>query len=136
MNESRNTEAPEALPARPQKRKPYSPPTLTVFGHVAALTQGSNCSASNDGNGSCPSSGGTDMGKLSDRRAKEGIVRIGDHPLGFGLYLFSYASEPGRRHFGVMADEVAAVMPEAIVPRADGLLTVRYDLLGIRPAMH
>ena len=35
----------------------------------------------------------------SERRVKENIVRIGDHPLGFGLYLFDYRPE-FRQHWG------------------------------------
>lgn len=128
-------------PAKTEGRKSYEAPRLTVFGHVAALTQGSGCSASNDGT-SCPAAGGSAMGMAaSDRRLKQDIVRIGEHPAGFGLYLFSYlpshrdACGHGRR-FGVMADEVEAVMPEAVVIREDGYKAVRYDLLGVRPAVH
>ena len=73
----------------------------------------------------------------SDRRVKENIERIGDHPLGFGLYLFDYKpdfrDEFGRsRQFGVMADEVAKVLPEAVVQHPRGFQMVNYQTLGIR----
>ncbi len=42
-------------------RKPYVSPQLTLFGQVAALTQGTNCSAENDGNAGC-AAGTMDMG--------------------------------------------------------------------------
>jgi len=124
-------------------KKTYVTPALTLFGHVAALTQSTDCSASNDGNNSCANPGGTNMGKIgtSDRGAKHEITRIGDHPAGFGLYLFCYKPElrdtlgHGRR-FGVMADEVEQVCPEAVSVRADGYKQVHYSLLGITPVLH
>ena len=74
----------------------------------------------------------------SDRAVKQDIVRIGTHPLGFGLYLFRYKPQfqgaYGRgRHLGVMADEVAAVAPRAIKSAATGRAVVDYGMLGIRP---
>jgi hypothetical protein len=141
MNEALKPDTADEKETSSGGRRLYLPPTLTLFGHVAALTQGSNCSANTDGTGSCPSAGGTSMGKTSDRRLKHDIIRIGDHPLGFGLYLFSYRpshrDECGHgRHFGVMADEVEPILPEAISVRADGYKAVNYDLLGIRPQLH
>ena len=63
MNEVKSSVPPASSEsAAPLPRKPYVPPVLTLFGHVAALTQGSNCSASNDGSGSCAMLGGTEMG--------------------------------------------------------------------------
>ena len=75
----------------------------------------------------------------SDRRVKRNIVRVGDHPLGIGLYLFDYDPERGARwghdrQFGVMADEVEAVMPAAVSVGADGYKQVDYAMLGIRRA--
>lgn len=40
---------------------------------------------------------------LSDRRLKSNIVRVGDHPLGIGIYEYEIF---GQRQRGVMADEV------------------------------
>lgn len=56
--------------------------------------------------------------------------------MGFGLYLFDFKEQYkdafGRaRQFGVMADEVEAVMPEAVMLRADGFKAVYYEMLGI-----
>ena len=55
----------------------------------------------------------------SDIRLKQDIRQIGTHPLGFGIYLFSYRPEAGElfqsgRHLGVMAQEVEAVIPAAM----------------------
>jgi len=117
------------------ERKPYEAPQLTLFGQVAAFTQNNVCSANSD---SGCSVGGSSMGmNASDRRLKQGIVRVGEHPLGFGLYLFSYRPEvqdrcgDGRR-FGVMADEVEVICPEAVSIDRWGFKAVRYDLLGIQ----
>ncbi len=67
---------------------------------------------------------------LSDRRLKSNVVRIGTHPLGIGVYEYDIF---GRRERGVMADEVKAVMPEAVVKMGE-YDAVRYDLIGGRPA--
>ncbi len=73
---------------------------------------------------------------MSDRACKTNLTRIGTHPIGIGLYLFDYKAEfqesAGRgRQFGVMADEVEAVMPEAVVMHPDGYKRVNYAMLGI-----
>ena len=76
---------------------------------------------------------------MSDRRLKERIVRIGTHPLGIGLYLFDYKPAlrerwGAGRQFGVMADEVEAVLPQAVSLDAEGRRMVNYAMLGIRIA--
>lgn len=77
----------------------------------------------------------------SERRVKENIVRIGNHPLGIGLYLFDYRPEHraqwGRgRQFGVMIDEVERVMPKAVSMHPDGYKRVDHSLLGIYQHRH
>jgi hypothetical protein len=108
-------------------KKAYSHPEIRVYGALHLLTQGSS------GNGS---DGSGTMSKMSDRTTKENIVKIGVHPLGIGLYLFDYKPEylglSGQgRQFGVMADEVEIVMPEAVSLHADGYKIVNYAMLGI-----
>src|SRR5262245_8919136 len=125
--------APEA---RAPRRKPYAAPVLVLFGHVAALTQSqSGCSNSDSGSCSSGSTMGTSM--PSERRAKRNIVRVGTHPAGFGLYLFEYrkpwqAVHGTHRQFGVMADEVDSIVPQAVSVDAAGYKRVDYALLGIR----
>ena len=82
-----------------------------------------------------------DRKPCSERRVKENIVRIGDHPLGIGLYLFDYRPEHRTqwghgRLFGVMIDEVERVMPEAVSMHPDGYKRVNYSLLGIHQYAH
>jgi len=108
----------------------YSTPRITVFGKVAALTQGS-LSVGND-----PSVGNSRKNAQSDRATKENIVRVGTHPLGIGLYLFNYKKEfwsiwGNDRQFGVMADEVETILPEAVSVHSNGYKMVDYGQLGI-----
>jgi hypothetical protein len=63
---------------------------------------------------------------FSDRRLKSNIVRIGTHPLGIGVYEYDIF---GGRQRGVMADEVEAVMPEAVSTHESGYKMVNYGLL-------
>jgi len=64
--------------------------------------------------------------KFSDRRLKSNIVQVGTHPLGIGIYEYDIF---GKRELGVMADEVATVMPDAIVPHQSGYMMVNYGKL-------
>jgi hypothetical protein len=117
------------------EKSAYSSPVLRVFGSVGVLTKGQSGS-------------GTDSAKKvmtppgpSDRTIKENIVKVGDHPLGIGLYLFDYKPQYREtcghdRQFGVMADEVETVKPEAVSIHRDGYKQVNYDLLGISRNIH
>jgi hypothetical protein len=116
-----------------RRRKGYNRPRLTMFGRVAALTQGGSFQPSADGS--------TGMMGASDPRVKENRVRIGIHPLGFGIWLFDYkpdyrSSYGYGRQFGVMADEVEQVMPEAVSVHRDGYKLVDYGMLGISRRLH
>jgi hypothetical protein len=114
----------------PATRKAYHAPGVRLLGAVHLMTRGNGVTANGDG-------GQMMMMTMSDRALKQDIVRIGEHPLGFGLYLFSYRPGVGGgsagRHFGVMADEVEAVMPRAVTRRPDGYRMVDYAMLGIAP---
>jgi hypothetical protein len=50
---------------------------------------------------------------------------------GLGFYRFSYNGSD-KTYVGVMAQEVQAVMPEAVLRGSDGYLRVYYDRLGLR----
>ena len=117
---------PEAIPSR---KAAYTAPVLTTYGSVSQLTMA--VSGSNT-----DTIGGNQPDLPSDPRVKESIVRVGQHPLGIGLYLFEYKPEFRAqwgmgRQFGVMADEVETVMPAAVTTHADGYKRVNYHLLGI-----
>lgn len=68
----------------------------------------------------------------SDRRLKQNTVLVGqDERTGLNLYEFSYIGGSGKRYRGVMADEVAQVMPGAVSTAANGFMAVDYGALGI-----
>ncbi len=50
---------------------------------------------------------------------------------GLGFYRFSYNGSD-QAYVGVMAQEVEAVIPDAVTRDKDGYLLVRYDRLGLR----
>jgi len=103
----------------------YSAPRLEVLGNLRSATRGS---------GRIMGDAGAGMQRFSDRRLKQDIVRIGEHPLGLGIYLFRYKAPysgmygTGRR-VGVMADEVAEKYPAMVSRSADGYLMVDYGQL-------
>jgi len=137
MNEQSTAmeKTPDGTAESGRAKAPYRPPTLIFFGQVATLTQSATGCDNNDNN-ACTGTNGK-QNKNSDRRMKEQIARVGTHPLGFGLYLFeykkAYREQSGHgRQFGVMADEVEAVLPDAVALRADGFKTVNYEMIGIR----
>jgi hypothetical protein len=123
------------------KKLDYRSPALVCYGRVRNLTQSGTAliKESNCGNGNTQDKNKPCTG--SDPRAKANIVRIGTHPLGISLYLFDYKPEFQEqwgygRQFGVMSDEVEAVMPEAVCENADGYKMVDYAMLGIAHSIH
>ena len=67
----------------------------------------------------------------SDIRVKHNIVLLGHLANGLGFYRFSYNGSE-KSYVGVMAQEVEAIMPDAVVRGSDGYLRVYYDRLGLR----
>lgn len=63
---------------------------------------------------------------LSDRRAKIDIRRIGTADNGLPIYCYRYRSG-GPFHIGFLADEVAALHPDAVERGADGFDRVFYE---------
>ena len=115
-------------PQRTHAKAPYSPPTLEILGSLRSATRGTGASGSDGGNSM------TMTPSMSDRRAKEDIVKVGQHPLGFGIYLFRYKAPFSKlygtgRHIGVMADEVVERYPDAVSRHEDGYLRVDYGRL-------
>lgn len=117
-------------------KKNYTIPRLINYGNVRTLTQaGTGRLFESFLNPNNPNR------KPSDRITKQNIVRIGDHPFGIGLYLFDYRPEYREeyghgRQFGVMADEVETVMPEAVSIHPDGYKMVDYGMLGVSHSIH
>jgi hypothetical protein len=63
---------------------------------------------------------------FSDRRLKSNIVKVGDHPLGIGIYEYDIF---GHRERGVMAQELMQVMPDAVHQHSSGYFMVDYGRL-------
>ena len=63
---------------------------------------------------------------FSDRRLKFNIVKVGDHPLGIGIYEYDIF---GNRERGVMAQELMQVMPDAVHQHPSGYFMVDYGRL-------
>ena len=70
---------------------------------------------------------GKGLGKMSDRRVKRDINRVGVLPNGLSLYSFRYlwSDEP---QLGLMADEVERIHPAAVLEGPAGFKMVNYEL--------
>jgi hypothetical protein len=66
----------------------------------------------------------------SDVRLKEDIRQTGTTMHGLPLYAFSYRGQTGT-YEGVMAQDVLAVRPDAVVVGDDGFYRVDYAKLGV-----
>jgi RHS repeat-associated protein len=67
----------------------------------------------------------------SDARLKRDIIPVGRLENGLNLYRYRYLWSD-QLYVGVMAQEVAEVVPDAVVTGPDGYLRVDYGRLGIR----
>jgi hypothetical protein len=65
----------------------------------------------------------------SDRRLKRDIVKVANLDNGLSLYRYRYNGSR-QRYVGVMAQEVAAIRPDAVVTGPDGYMRVDYRRLG------
>lgn len=75
-------------------------------------------------------SSGTTTMAASDARLKTDIVQVGTTAFDLPLYQFSYVGGT-QTYEGVMAQDVARVAPEAVVPFGYGFMAVDYGALGI-----
>jgi hypothetical protein len=124
--------------------RPSAPRRDTAFGNIqrggAANLQSQRGRASLGGSTRVASGGGFrgggggfrggGGGRRSDAALKHDITLLGHLDNGLGFYRFSYNGSD-RAYVGVIAQEVRAVMPEAVVRGADGYLRVFYDKLGV-----
>ena len=70
-------------------------------------------------------------GRRSDVELKHDISLLGRLDNGLGFYRFVYNGSQ-RAYVGVMAQEVEAINPNAVVRGPDGYLRVRYDMIGVK----
>jgi hypothetical protein len=66
----------------------------------------------------------------SDIRLKDDIVPLARLDNGIGVYRFRYKGNDHTAYVGVMAQEVATIVPDAVIRGHDGYLRVNYDRLG------
>ena len=69
-------------------------------------------------------------GRRSDLALKQDVTLLGYLANGLGYYRFSYLGGQ-KAYVGVIAQEVQAVMPEAVTRGRDGYLRVHYEKLGL-----
>jgi hypothetical protein len=77
-----------------------------------------------------PFSSASNSTTISDVRLKRDVVRVGEHPLGFGIYGFKYLWSDVEQ-VGVLAQEVAERMPAAVVEGPGSFLAVNYAAIGM-----
>ena len=74
--------------------------------------------------------GGGGRGRRSDIALKHDIVLLGHLDNGIGFYRFDYNGSD-KAYVGVIAQEVQAIMPQAVTRDRDGYLRVLYDKLSV-----
>jgi hypothetical protein len=89
-----------------------------------------NQNASNGNHGGNPHGGGGRHG--SDIRLKTDIVPLARLDDGIRLYRFRYRGSNHTAYVGVLAQEVMAVVPDAVSLGRNGYLQVDYDRLGLK----
>jgi hypothetical protein len=71
---------------------------------------------------------------MSDVNVKENIKKVGSLDNGLNLYSYNYKDGydlPEGRQVGVLAQEVEAIMPEAVAEMPNGFKGVNYSMLGL-----
>ena len=75
-----------------------------------------------------------DAGNVAQRLAKlkHDIVPLARLDNGIGIYRFQYKGNDHTTYVGVMAQEVAKIVPSAVSRGRDGYLRVNYDQIGVK----
>lgn len=100
---------------------------LTSAGQVSnSQSTGTSTSKNSNGIGSFIGQAAAGAASMSDRRLKTDIEKVGQLDNGLNVYTFKYLG--GKNTYtGVMADEVAKIMPEALGPTVNGYASVDYN---------
>lgn len=72
--------------------------------------------------------GNSPMFYVSDERLKTDIRKVGVTPSGISIYQYKYRGQP-HVFEGVLAGELRATHPEAVIRADNGFLAVNYDLI-------
>jgi len=113
-------EAPVAMVEEPAPAGSSINPTYIVLGVLAALLIAAAV-ADDDGQ----------PNQISDARLKTDITRIGTAGNGLPVYSYRYLGHDAQ-FSGVMAQDVLAHTPEAVITMPGGFFAVNYDMLGLR----
>jgi hypothetical protein len=92
---------------------------------------GGGASFAGRGDGGGGFRGGGGGGRRSDVALKHDVVLLGHLDNGLGYYRFSYLGS-SKAYVGVMAQEVQALIPGAVMRGSDGYLRVYYEKLGLK----
>lgn len=96
---------------------------------LVPIIRSSSSSSGGGGSGGGGGGGGSGGGGWSDRRLKRNIVRVGESACGLPLYRFQYIWG-GPEFVGVMAQDLIALRPDALILDDSGYFRVDYDKLG------
>jgi len=102
----------------------YMAPVVVHLDRASEAIAASKCPPgyTKEPNGSCK--------KNSDARLKRDLVPVAHLASGIALYRFKYHWSD-RLYVGVIAQEVAAIVPDAVTRGAGGFLEVDYGRLGL-----
>ena len=127
---ARSRPAPQRIASRPAPQRIASRPS---GGGGPRMVGGGGRAAGGfrgGGGGGGRGGGGRGGGRRSDIALKHDIYLLGRLDNGLGFYRFSYNGSD-KAYVGVIAQEVQAVMPSAVVRGRDGYLRVFYYELGV-----
>jgi len=105
--------------------------SVIVPAHAAASPAGTTTAVPTSTATPTSSASPPTSGAPSDIRLKRDIAPVAQLANGLGLYRYRYLWSD-TLYVGVMAQEVMAVVPDAVVHGADGYLRVDYGRLGTR----
>ncbi|MFZ3358437.1 MAG: tail fiber domain-containing protein [Xanthobacteraceae bacterium] len=110
------------------RRNREDDPSANLFDIVDTLGPGSTSTTGTCTNGETFLNGSC-SGQPSDRRLKRDIVLLARLDNGVGIYRYLWSDIV---YVGVMAQEVAQIVPAAVILGADGYCRVNYARLGLR----
>jgi len=113
-------EAPVVTAAEPAPAGSSISPTYVVLGVLAALLIATALAEDDE-----------EQSLISDARLKTDITQIGFAENGLPLYSYRYLGDDAL-FSGVMAQDVLAHTPEAVITMPGGFYAVNYEMLGLR----
>ncbi len=127
---AKNLPSPGARPTARSRPAPQRIASRPSGGGGLRVGGGGRRAAGGFGGGGMRGGGRRGGGRRSDIALKHDIYLLGRLDNGLGFYRFSYKGSD-QAYVGVIAQEVQAVMPSAVVRGRDGYLRVFYDKLGV-----